>query len=99
MKQDIKAEPSLNNINVNDTIEILCDNPEQNNRCNTSSFHPPLAEGKVLQIKQNETNGQFMYYVHFVNLEKRMDKWISHSQVLRNYGRITSTIEGVRLFL
>jgi hypothetical protein len=37
MKQDNKEEPSLNNISVNDTVEVLCD--IENSHSKISNIH------------------------------------------------------------
>lgn len=54
-----------------------------------------IVEAKVIQIKEDEQTNEKMYYVHFLNFEKRMDKWVPLSSINKNLGKKTNTIEGV----
>ena len=47
----------------------------------------------MLQIKEDPKTWEKYYYVHFLNLEKRMDKWISEKSVKRNLGNINKEFE------
>jgi hypothetical protein len=49
----------------------------------------------VLQIKEDpKTNGK-SYYVHFLNFEKRMDRWINEKMVTKNLGNKDKEFDGV----
>ena len=85
MKQEIKEDPTLENININDTIQVYFDIE----KCNV--------DAKVLQIKTDEITNKKLYYVHFLNLEKRMDKWVEQSLIQKNYGKIPNSIDGANL--
>jgi hypothetical protein len=37
-----------------------------------------------------------MYYVHFLNLEKRNDRWITEKMIKQNLGNKDKDIEGVK---
>lgn len=43
-------------------------------------FQNKIVQARVLQIKENAL-GEKSYYVHFLDFEKRMDKWIDQSVV------------------
>ena len=58
-----------------------------------------IVEAKVIQIKEDEQTNEKMYYVHFLNFEKRMDKWVPLSSINKNLGKKTNTIEGVSYIL
>lgn len=41
----------------------------------------------MLQIKENPNNqSEKLYYVHYLDFEKRMDRWIDSKSVLKNHG-------------
>jgi hypothetical protein len=40
-----------------------------------------LVQARVLQIKEEEIEKGKFFYVHFLNLEKRMDRWVSGGQI------------------
>lgn len=44
-----------------------------------------LDQAKVLQIKENKEDKA--YYVHFLNLEKRMDKWVTDKHIKSNLSK------------
>ena len=81
MKQ-IKETPSLSNISINDNVQVYND-AEQT-----------YLDAKVLEIKENEITKEKLYYIHFLNLEKRMDKWVEQNYVLKNYGHSNSNLDG-----
>ena len=54
-----------------------------------------IVDARVLQINNDEKTGEKQYYLHFLNFEKRMDKWIPQSLVKKNYGKLSTAIEGV----
>ena len=81
MKQ-IKEIPSLENISINDNVQVYND-AEQT-----------YLDAKVLEIKENEITKEKLYYIHFLNLEKRMDKWVEQNYVLKNYGHSNSNLDG-----
>jgi hypothetical protein len=43
---------------------------------------------KVLQIKENSntTSTEKFYYVHYLDFEKRMDRWIESKMIIKNHG-------------
>lgn len=61
-----------------------------------------IVDAKVLQIKERDekTNIELkerQYYIHFLNFEKRMDKWIPQSIINKNFGKSQNgIIDGVR---
>jgi hypothetical protein len=55
-----------------------------------------LVEAKVLQIKEDPKTNEKLFYVHFLNYEKRMDKWVSEQQVKKNLGNMDKDLDGVR---
>ena len=81
MKQE-KEVPTLENISVNDNIQVYND-AEQT-----------YLDAKVLEIKINEITKEKLYYIHFLNLEKRMDKWVEQNYVIKNYGHASYTLDG-----
>ena len=81
----MKEENTISNININDTIQVYFDIEKSN------------VDAKVLQIKIDESTNKKLYYVHFLNLEKRMDKWIDQSLIRKNYGKIPNSIDGANL--
>ena len=81
MKQE-KEVPTLDNISINDNVKVYND-VEHN-----------YLEAKVLEIKENESTKDKLYYIHFLNLEKRMDKWVEHHYVQENYGHNNYTLDG-----
>ena len=81
MKQ-LKETPTLDNISINDTVQVYCD------------IEQTYLDAKVLEIKENETTKEKLYYIHFLNLEKRMDKWVEQHYVLKNYGHSFSNLDG-----
>ena len=81
MKQE-KEVPTLENISVNDNIQVYCD------------VEHTYVDAKVLEIKENEITKEKLYYIHFLNLEKRMDKWVEQHYVLKNYGHNNYTLDG-----
>jgi hypothetical protein len=87
-------------VDVNDTIELICENE---NSYSKKSFNLILiflifliGQARVLQIKEDK--GERFYYVHFLNLEKRMDKWIPHKMIKRNFGKKAKDFDGVIKF-
>ena len=34
--------------------------------------------------------------IHFLNLEKRMDKWIKGKNIIKNHGKAEKEIQGVK---
>ena len=84
-KEKMKEENTISNININDTIQVYFDIEKSN------------VDAKVLQIKIDESTNKKLYYVHFLNLEKRMDKWIDQSLIRKNYGKIPNSIDGANL--
>ena len=81
MKQE-KEVPTLDNISINDNVKVYSD-VEHN-----------FVDAKVLEIKENESTKDKLYYIHFLNLEKRMDKWVEQHYVLKNYGHNNYTLDG-----
>ena len=78
MKQQ-KEIPSLENISVNDNVQVYNDVEQR------------YLDAKVLEIKENEFTKEKLYYIHFLNFEKRMDKWVEQHYVSKNYGKYNST--------
>ena len=81
MKQE-KEIPTLENICVNDTVQVYSD------------IEQAYIDAKVLEIKEDEITKEKLYYIHFLNLEKRMDKWVEQHYVLKNYGHANSSLDG-----
>ena len=81
MKQ-FKETPTLDNISINDNVQVYCD------------VEHTYLDAKVLEIKENEMTKEKLYYIHFLNLEKRMDKWVEQHYVLKNYGHSNSNLDG-----
>ena len=49
---------------------------------------------KVLQIKDDPNNPQEkFYYVHYLDFEKRMDRWIDVKSIIKNHGTNTKLKE------
>lgn len=49
------------------------------------TFFPVLA--KVLQIKEDANNSEDKcYYIHYLDFEKRMDRWIDTKSIIKNHG-------------
>jgi hypothetical protein len=41
----------------------------------------------VIQLKENPNNpSEKFYYVHYLDFEKRMDRWIDCKSILKNHG-------------
>ena len=81
MKQE-KEVPTLENISVNDNVQVYCD------------VEKTYLDAKVLEIKENEITKEKLYYIHFLNLEKRMDKWVEQHYVSKNYGHYNYSLDG-----
>ena len=81
MKQ-FKEIPTLDNIAINDNVQVYND------------IEHDYLDAKVLEIKENETTKEKLYYIHFLNLEKRMDKWVEQHYVLKNYGHSNFSLDG-----
>ena len=81
MKQ-FKETPTLDNISINDNVQVYCD------------VEHTYLDAKVLEIKENEMTKEKLYYIHFLNLEKRMDKWVEQHYILKNYGHSNSNLDG-----
>ena len=81
MKQE-KEIPTLENISVNDNVQVYSD------------VEHTYLDAKVLEIKENEITKEKLYYIHFLNLEKRMDKWVEQHYVLKNYGHYNCNLDG-----
>ena len=79
----------LDEININDILEVACDG---NNEIRIYIINPEQA--RVLQIKDDELNEK-SFYVHFLNLEKRMDRWVSSKMIKSNMGQKSFLINGV----
>ena len=90
IKSELASELNkLDEININDILEVVCDS---NNEIRIYKFNPEQA--RVLQIKDHDSNEK-SYYVHFLNLEKRMDRWISSKMIKSNMGQKSFLINGV----
>ena len=72
----------IDNIAINDTVQVYSD------------IEQTYLDAKVLEIKENEITKEKLYYIHFLNLEKRMDKWVEQNYVLKNYGHSNSNLDG-----
>lgn len=67
------------------------------------AYNHITVDAKVLQIKDKDgkTNNELetqekLYYVHFLNFEKRMDKWLPQSLIKKNFGKSQNgIIDGV----
>ena len=81
MKQ-IKETPTLENIAINDNVQVYSD------------IEHDYLDAKVLEIKEDETTKEKLYYIHFLNMEKRMDKWVEQHYVLKNYGHQNFSLDG-----
>lgn len=55
-----------------------------------------IDHARVLQIKEDIKLNEKFYYVHFLNFEKRMDRWISEKMIKNNLGNIDKELEGVK---
>jgi hypothetical protein len=55
-----------------------------------------IDHARVLQIKEDIKLNEKFYYVHFLNFEKRMDRWISEKMIRNNLGNIDKELEGVK---
>lgn len=60
-------------------------------------FHESIVDARVLEVSDDPKTGEKQYYVHFLNFEKRMDKWVPQSLVKKNFGKISTAIEGVHI--
>ena len=85
MRQEIKEEPNISNICEGDFIQVY------------NSLEKNYIDAKVLKKKVNEKTLETLYYVHFLNLEKRMDKWIEQSLISKNYGKLYINIDNSNL--
>ena len=85
MRQEIKEKPNLFNICEGDFIQVYYSLEKKN------------IDAKVLKKKVNEKTLESLYYVHFLNLEKRMDKWIEQSLISKNYGKLYINIDNSNL--
>lgn len=46
-----------------------------------------LVLAKVLQIKENPNEpAEKYFYVHYLDFEKRMDRWIDSKNIIKNHG-------------
>lgn len=52
-------------------------------------------QARVLQVKDDSIPRHF--YVHFMDYEKRMDRWIEEKFVLKNLGNVESNAENKKL--
>lgn len=80
---------NIENVNINDILEVYADNLQT---ISSFDFLTP-GQARVLQIKI-DANDRF-YYVHFLNFEKRMDRWISDKEIKINLGNKDRHMEGV----
>lgn len=44
-------------------------------------------------MKPIENEG-YLYYIHFLNLEKRNDRWIKKADIVKNLGQVVAYMEG-----
>jgi hypothetical protein len=82
----------LKNIKINDILEVS----ETENTL--SIFILIIDVARVLQIKEDSSTNERKYYVHFLNFEKRMDKWISEKTIMKNLGNRDKEKDGVKIF-
>jgi hypothetical protein len=84
------SNAKLNNIKINDIIEAYCENEHQ-----FCKFILKIVQARVLQIKEEEIKKEKTFYVHFLNFEKRMDRWVSEKQI--NLDASGNNVNGVNL--
>jgi hypothetical protein len=53
---------------------------------------------RILQIKEDPLTSEKFYYVHFINLEKRMDRWISEKIIIKSLGKANKELEAVKKY-
>lgn len=41
---------------------------------------------KVIQISEDKITNEKCYYVHYLDFEKRMDRWVENKHIIKNHG-------------
>ena len=65
--------PTLNNIKIGDSVQVYCEEEDT------------YLDAKIIEIKKDSENSGEQYYIHFLNYEKRMDRWIGSELINKNY--------------